>query len=183
MDMYAKTATSVRSPVGDTKSFPAVVGLHQGSTLSPFLFAVVLDELSKSIQKTIPWCMMFTDDIVLVAERKQNLNVRLEGWRAALERKGLRISRAKTEYLHCDFGEGNNNEEVQITIEDQSIPEVTKFTYLGSFVHNDGEIDSDVAHRVNVGWCRWKAAATGVLCDRRFPTKLNGNFYKVVVRP
>ncbi|XP_076905135.1 uncharacterized protein LOC143560803 [Bidens hawaiensis] len=109
MDMYARSSTSVRAPVGDTDLFPVEVCLHQGSALSPFLFDVVLDELSESIQEPLPWCMMFADDIVLVAERKQDLNMRLEEWRTALERKVLRISRSKTEYLHCDFGGGESN--------------------------------------------------------------------------
>ena len=48
-DMYSKTTTCVRAPMGDTDFFPVEIGLHQGSALSPFLFAVVLDELSKAI--------------------------------------------------------------------------------------------------------------------------------------
>ena len=78
MDMYTRSETSVRAPVGDTDFFPVEVGLHQGSSLSLFLFAVVLDELSKSSQGALPWCMMFADDIVLLAEKKQDLNRRLE---------------------------------------------------------------------------------------------------------
>ncbi|XP_076942473.1 uncharacterized protein LOC143612352 [Bidens hawaiensis] len=134
MDMYAMSATSVRAPVGDTDFFPVEVGLHQGSSLSPFLFAVVLDELSKLIQETLPWCMMFADDIVLVAERKLDLNMRLEEWQTTLGRKGLRISRSKTEYLHCDFGGVNDIKDIQITIEGKVVPQVTKFKYLGSFI-------------------------------------------------
>src|ERR1044071_7349267 len=138
-DMYVRTETSVRSPVGDTESFPVEVGLHQGSALSPFLFAVVLDELSKSIQETVSWFLLFADDIVLVSESKQGLNARLEEWRVALESKGFRISRSKTEYLYCDFSGVGNNEDTQITIEGQVVPQVTKFKYLGSFVQRDGE--------------------------------------------
>ncbi|KAI3814008.1 hypothetical protein L1987_18747 [Smallanthus sonchifolius] len=89
---------------------------------------------------------------------------------------------SKTEYLYCDFSGVNEVEDVQITIEGQVVPQVTKFKYLESYVQRDGDIDSDVAHRVQAGWCRWKAA-TGVLCDRRFPPKLKGKFYRVSVRP
>ena len=120
--MYDRTKTSVRSPVGGTDAFPVGVGLHQGFALSLFLFAVVLDELSKSIQETVPWCMLFADDIVLVAETKQILNARLEEWREALEGKGLRISRSKTEYLYCDFSGVSDDEDTHITIQGQVVP-------------------------------------------------------------
>lgn len=64
--------------MGDTTVFPVEVGVYQASALSLFLFTVVLDEMSKSIQRMIPCCLLFTDDIVLAAESKQDLNKRLE---------------------------------------------------------------------------------------------------------
>ncbi|XP_071728779.1 uncharacterized protein [Rutidosis leptorrhynchoides] len=63
---------------GKTELFPIEVGLHQGSALSPFLFALILDELSRGIQEGIPWCLIFADDIVLISETKEELNRRLE---------------------------------------------------------------------------------------------------------
>ncbi|XP_057528932.1 two-pore potassium channel 1-like [Amaranthus tricolor] len=47
--------------------------------------------------------MLFANDIVLVAETKEEANSKLEECREALEGKGLRISRTKTEYLQCNF--------------------------------------------------------------------------------
>jgi hypothetical protein len=37
--------------------------------------------------------MMFANDIVLVGKNLEEVNYRLDEWRLALERKGLRISR------------------------------------------------------------------------------------------
>ncbi|GKG50351.1 retrovirus-related pol polyprotein LINE-1, partial [Tanacetum coccineum] len=52
--------------------------LHQGSAINPYLFALILDELSREIQEDIPWCLIFADDIVLVSESAKGLNMRLE---------------------------------------------------------------------------------------------------------
>jgi hypothetical protein len=46
-----------------------------------YLFALVNDELTKSIQEDVPWCMLFADDIVLVDETRRGVNVELEIWR------------------------------------------------------------------------------------------------------
>lgn len=49
-DMYERAKTCVRTPVGNTEYLPVEVGLHQVLALSPFLFALILDELSREIQ-------------------------------------------------------------------------------------------------------------------------------------
>ncbi|KAK3525076.1 hypothetical protein QTP86_014455 [Hemibagrus guttatus] len=46
-DMYERSRTVVRCAVGQTEEFNVEVGLHQGSALSPFLFAIVMDQLSE----------------------------------------------------------------------------------------------------------------------------------------
>ncbi|KAK3575008.1 hypothetical protein QTP86_019658 [Hemibagrus guttatus] len=45
--MYERSRTVVRCAVGQTEEFKVEVGLHQGSALSPFLFAIVMDQLSE----------------------------------------------------------------------------------------------------------------------------------------
>ncbi|XP_071727441.1 uncharacterized protein [Rutidosis leptorrhynchoides] len=143
-------------PVGNTEAFPIEVGLHQGSALSPFLFAFILNELSRGIQECIPWCMIFADDIVLVYESKEELNRRLEQWRVALESNGLKVSRQKTEYLRCDFHRNDDEQDdgVNICIRDQILHPQTSFRYLGSVLHKSGRIDEDVSHRIRVGWVK-----------------------------
>ena len=65
---------------------------------------------------------------------------------------------------------------------EEVITSTTKYGYLGSIIQRDGEIDGDVNHRIHASWLRWQAA-TGVLCDRKFPGKLKGKFYRVAIRP
>jgi len=48
--------------------------------------------------------MMFAGYLVLVGENREE-NQRFELWWLALEGKGLRISRSKTEYIEYEFEE------------------------------------------------------------------------------
>ncbi|XP_070046852.1 secreted RxLR effector protein 78-like [Nicotiana tomentosiformis] len=77
-DMYDRAKIWVRTVGGDFEHFPVVMGLHQGSMLSPFLFALVLYALTHHIQGEVPWCMLFADDIVLIDEMLAGVNERLE---------------------------------------------------------------------------------------------------------
>ena len=53
-DMYEGSETVVRCAVGTTESFKVKVGLHQGSALSPFLFAVIIDKLTNEVRREPP---------------------------------------------------------------------------------------------------------------------------------
>ncbi|KAM1087697.1 hypothetical protein ACFX2B_013050 [Malus domestica] len=181
-DMYEGAKTAVRTHEGQTESFPITVGLHQGSSLSPYLFALVMDELTGHIQGDIPWCMLFADDIVLIDETQEGVNAKLNLWREVLESKGLRLSRSKTEYMECKFSANGGQNELGVRIGDQEIPKSDRFRYLGSILQNNGELDGDLNHRIQAGWMKWKSAS-GVLCDRRMPLKLKGKFYRTAIRP
>ena len=126
--------------------------------------------------------MLFADDIVLVAETKEEANSKLEEWREALEGKGLRISRTKTEYLRCNFSGTESIGEPEVTIGGEVVACTSKFKYLGSVIQSNGEIDGDVTNRIQAGWLKWRAA-TGVLCDKKFPRRLKGQFYRIAIRP
>nr|XP_033509555.1 uncharacterized protein LOC117274397 [Nicotiana tomentosiformis] len=116
-DMYNGANTRVSTVGGDSVHFPIVMVLHQGSALSPFLFALVMDALTHHIQGEVPWCMLFTDDIVLVDELRAGVNERLEAWRQALESKGFKLRRTKTEYLECKFSADSRKVDVDVRLE------------------------------------------------------------------
>ena len=89
-DMYEGSETVVSSAIGTTESFKVKVGLHQGSALSPFLFVVIMDRLTDEVRREPPWTMLFADDIVICKETREEVERRLECWRYALERIGMK---------------------------------------------------------------------------------------------
>ena len=77
-DMCDGVVENIRTCGGIINDFSITIGLHQESTLGPFLFVIVMDELTTPIQDEIPWCMLFADDIVLVDETRVRINVKLK---------------------------------------------------------------------------------------------------------
>jgi len=80
-DMYDGVVINVRTYRGITSDFSITIGLHQWSKLSPFLFAIVMDEITRAIQDEIPWCILFVDDIVLIDETRAGVNAKLKLWK------------------------------------------------------------------------------------------------------
>lgn len=58
-DMYNKVVNSVRTSFGITSKFSVTIGLHQGLALSIYLFAQVINELTRPVQDEVPLCMFF----------------------------------------------------------------------------------------------------------------------------
>ena len=56
----------------------------------------------------------------------------------------------------------------------------SQFRYLGSIIQKDGEINSDVNHKIQASWLKWRIAI-GVLCDRNISLWLKGKFYRTAI--
>ena len=154
------------------------MGLHQGSALSPCLFAMVMDKMTDDIREEAPWTMMFADDIVICSESKERVEEKLESWRYALERRGMKVNRRKTECMCV------NKKQVKGTVKMQGedVAKVEDFKYLGSTVQRNGECGREVKKRVQAGLNGWRRMS-GVVYDRRVPARVKGKVYRVAVRP
>ncbi|KAK3559145.1 hypothetical protein QTP86_005023 [Hemibagrus guttatus] len=177
-DMYERSRTVVRCAVGQTEEFKVEVGLHQGSALSPFLFAIVMDQLSEEVRQESPWTMMFADDIVICSESREQVEENLERWRFALERRGMKVSGSKTEYMCVNEREGSGT----VRLQSEEVKKVQEFKYLGSTVQSNGECGKEVKKRVQAGWNGWRKV-WGVLCDQKISARIKGKEYRTVVRP
>ncbi|XP_046847978.1 uncharacterized protein LOC124441545 [Xenia sp. Carnegie-2017] len=148
-DMYKRSTTSVATNVGETEKIQVEVGLHQGSALSPLLFIIIMDVISDDTTEDTPWSMMFADDLVLCDEKREHLERRLEEWRRILEDVGLKVSRAKTEYLPPSGCIGNMKLREYAGPGNTDLPNCETFKYLGTTIHQDGGCKTEVELRIS----------------------------------
>ena len=78
---------------------------------------------------------MFADDIVICSESKEQVEEKLERWRYALERRGMKVNRRNTVYMCV------NERQVNGTVKRQGegVAKVEDFKYMGSTVQSNGE--------------------------------------------
>ena len=108
--MYEDATTSVKLNGKESKGFSVRVGVHQGSGLSPLLFIIVLEALSRAFREGLPMELFYADDLVLIAETLELLKVKILKWKMGMEEKGLRVNMGKTKIMHCADGSGQVKE-------------------------------------------------------------------------
>ena len=54
------------------------MGVHQGSVLSPLLFIIVLEALSREFRAGVPWEDLYADDLVIIADSLEECVRRLD---------------------------------------------------------------------------------------------------------
>ncbi|KAK3541679.1 hypothetical protein QTP86_000572 [Hemibagrus guttatus] len=152
-DMYERSRTVVRCAVGQTEEFKVEVGLHQGSALSPFLFAIVMDQLSEEVRQESPWTMMFADDIVICSESSEQMQENQERWRFALERRGMKVSHSKTEYMYVNEREGSGT----VRLQGEEVKKKLRQALGGQVVlPDDWETTAEVIRQTGAGCVIWK---------------------------
>ena len=102
--MYANARSRVCVGEGYSEEFEVKVGVHQGSVLSPLLFIIVLEALSREFHSGVPWEDLYADDLVIIAESLEECVRRLLTWKEAMEKKGLRVNAGKTKIMICGTG-------------------------------------------------------------------------------
>ena len=87
-----------------SEEFEVKVGVHQGSVLSPLLFIIVLEALSRDLRPGVPWELLYADDLVIVTESLEEGVEKLKNWKAGLQERGLNVNMAKTKCIVSGIG-------------------------------------------------------------------------------
>ena len=99
ISLYKGTRRKVRVGSGTSEETWVRVGVHQGSVLSPLIFAIVVDVVTEHAIEGLLNENLHGDDLVLMSESLESLRERFQRWRSALEDKGLKVNVGKTKMM------------------------------------------------------------------------------------
>jgi len=85
--------------MSNSKGFEVKVGMHQCSALSPLLFVIVMEAISREFMVALPWELLYADDLAVIAETEEELIKRLNEWKDNVESKGMRVNMNKTKVM------------------------------------------------------------------------------------
>ena len=75
------------------------MGMHQGSVLSTYLFALVVDVVAEFAREGELSELLYVDDLVLMSETIDGLRDKFLKWKETFESKGLKVNLGKTKVM------------------------------------------------------------------------------------
>ncbi|XP_048775551.2 uncharacterized protein LOC125680151 [Ostrea edulis] len=139
-----------------TEPFQVTTGVKQGCILSPTLFWVVIDWVTRQAfdsKRGIQWTIVnnledldFADDLTLLSHRIKDMRDKTRKLYEKGRKIGLKVNIKKTNIMKVMTRKGGT-----ISVEGEDIEEVDQFTYLGSIVSKTGGTEEDINSRIRKG--------------------------------
>ena len=95
MSLHEGAKTRVRMNIELSEELEVKVEMHQGSVLSLFIFAVVVDVVTEFAGEGMLSELQHADDWVLMSETVKGLRNKFLKWKEAFENKGLKVNLEK----------------------------------------------------------------------------------------
>ena len=97
--MYNNAQSRIQMNGSSSEPFKVSVGVHQVSVLSPLLFIIVMEVLSRELRVSCLWELLYGDDHAILSNSLVDYKNRLAVWKTSLELHGLRININNNEIL------------------------------------------------------------------------------------
>ncbi|EYC20697.1 hypothetical protein Y032_0021g375 [Ancylostoma ceylanicum] len=128
--------------------FPISVGVRQASALSSLLFIVVMEVVTRDLQKIKHWTLLYADEVMLAPEDKQELERLTEAWNYLHARFGLRRENEVSNNQRARARHHKRGQLDTINVDGVDLPRADVFKYLGSGISSDGSLCHGIV-RVN----------------------------------
>ena len=196
-NVYHQVFAAVRTNGTQSEYFELKKGLKQGDSLSPLIFNLVMDEITKecnnkcrskktnvghwNMQPVYIQTLTYADDIVIIADTPAKLQYILDEWVKALTKRGLLVNPNKSKILHVSKNEENKT--FPINLGGVEIETVQEFKYLGTFFSRDGKIDREIKNRISNANNIYHQINRTLIGKREVDTKTKLQIYSTVYTP
>ena len=139
--LYANSKSAVRTTSGTSDWFPVTSGVRQGCTLSPLLFVIYMDQITKEANPN-PGALnelMFADDQAMINADEEQLQEHQDQLNTSCKNYDMNISASKTEVMTVS----RRPEKLGISINGTQLKQAAEFKYLGSIFTENGKLDRE----------------------------------------
>ncbi|KAJ0002535.1 hypothetical protein NQD34_007684 [Periophthalmus magnuspinnatus] len=185
--LYDRSRSCVRITGSKSDLFPVHVGLRQGCPLSPVLFIILMDRISRCSQGSEGvWfgnhrisSLLFADDVVLMASLSQDLQQALGRFAAECEVAGIRISSSKSEAMVLD----RKKVACPHQVGGESLPQVEEFKYLGVLFTSEGRMEREIDRRIGAASAVMRLLYRSVVVKKELSPKAKLSIYRSIYVP
>ncbi|KAK3559901.1 hypothetical protein QTP86_026426 [Hemibagrus guttatus] len=185
--LYNRSRSLVRIASCKSDLFPVHVGLRQGCPLSPVLFIVFMDRISRCSQGLEGvWfgdhrisLLIFADDVVLLAPSSLGLQHALGHFAAECEAAGMRVSTSKSEAMVLHW------KKVACTLQvgGEVLAQVEQFKYLGVLFTSEGRMDCEIDRLIGAAAAVMRSMYRSVVVKKELSRKAKLLIYQSIYVP
>ncbi|CAM4608815.1 unnamed protein product [Leuciscus chuanchicus] len=187
LSLYDRSRSLVRIAGSKSDLFPVHVGLWQDCPLSPVLFVIFMDRISRRSQgpegvrfgdHTIS-SLLFADDVVMLATSGQDLQHALGQFAAECEAAGMRISTSKSEAMVLS----RKRVACPLQVGGEFLPQVEEFMYLGVLFMSEGRMHREIDRRIGAASAVMRSMYRSVVVKKELSRKAKLSIYRSIYVP
>lgn len=189
---YKSPESMVRVGGEISRKFSVDVGVRQGCILSPLLFIILMDTISKQCKDMKPikagmWKMKpvllkmlaFADDLAVFGRTQQDLQNNVNILNSELERRGLLINSKKTKTMILS----REHHKHEIKLNGETLEQVDSYKYLGVIISSNCNLREEITQRISKATKVYGQLGSAFIGKRELTTKTKVSIFNSIYCP